>query len=171
MVANVAAGSFADRLRQAKAVARKNNRQIALAVGVHHVTVSDWLGGQLPQGDTIRKLSEFLGVSREWLEYGTGAAKAPFRVVAEAPAGYATRAKLPPRAYERVYQYVERMRAAEIPDDMIEEAERLMVDPLYSKINKRDIRERSEEDLITDIDAAWSWIREVVEREWGKQLR
>lgn len=81
------------------------------------------------------------------------------------------REKLPPRAYEKVYRYVEKLRNADIPEEMIDEAERLMVDPLYSKINKRDIRERSTEDLITDIDAAWSWIREVVEREWGKQLK
>lgn len=45
-----------------------------------------------------------------------------------------------------------------------------MMVPVYSKLNKRDVRERSEDDLITDIDAAWAWVREICEREWSITL-
>jgi transcriptional regulator with XRE-family HTH domain len=91
-------------------------------------------------------------------------------VVRETPAKYTTNPKLPPRAYARVYGYLERMRSAGVPEEMVDESERLMAVPVFSKLNKRDVRERSEDDLIMDIDAAWSWIVEVVKREWGIKL-
>lgn len=80
------------------------------------------------------------------------------------------RSRLPIKAYARVSRYLERLRKAGIPEEMIDECERLMAVPVFSKLNKRDVRERSEEDLITDIDAAWAWIREVIQREWGISL-
>lgn len=136
-------------------------------------------GEYAPSEGSLAELARIYGTTKQALRYGGAnyfgeegnGNRGDGPTARNDAAKYRGRAKLPPRAYERVYLYLEKLRAAEIPEEMIEESERLMIDPLFSKINKRDIRERSEEDLITDIDAAWSWIKEVVEREWGKTLK
>lgn len=162
-------------LKAARRAAGLTQEQAAERSGLSKQAISGQeRGAYAPTEANLAVLAALYHTTAAALRYGLASpAPAPYVAVREQPPGgqYRARTKLPPRAYERVYGYLERMRAAGIPDDMIEESERLMVDPLYSKLNKRDIRERSEEDLITDIDAAWSWIREVVEREWGKRLK
>ncbi|HWL41009.1 MAG TPA: helix-turn-helix transcriptional regulator [Gemmatimonadaceae bacterium] len=76
----------------------------------------------------------------------------------------ALRKRLRPVPYARVYEHIERMVAARCTIDQIEEAERLMIDGAYNKLNARDPRERSDEDMILDIDDAWDWIKEVLSR-------
>lgn len=164
--------AIGERIRAGREKMGITQRQLADEVGATEVSVSGWERGlSVPKQPNFGRLALLLGLSENELRYGSPPAP---RRVAETPSGhnYTTgRPKLPPRAYERVYNYVERLRTAGIPEDMIDEAERLMVEPLFSKFNKRDIRERTEEDHITDIDAAWSWIREVAEREWGKTIK
>lgn len=166
------AKAIGSRIRSARERAGLTQEALAERIQLSDVSVSAWERGIYTPGKAnLRRVAEVLNTTDYALRYG---AAQPPTGATETPLGRSNttgRSKLPPRAYARVWEYLERMRAAEIPEDMIEESERLMVDPLYSKINKRDIRERSEDDLITDIDAAWSWIREVVEREWGKPLR
>jgi transcriptional regulator with XRE-family HTH domain len=163
--------TLGDRIARAKKERGLRNGILAHAAGVHINTVSKWISGaQTPDAAALDAIAKELMVSTSWLLHGDETV-AGGNGSRSNQASRLSRTKLPPRAYERVYNYLEKMRAADLPADMIEESERLMVDPLYSKINKRDIRERSEEDLITDIDASWSWIREVVEREWGKRLK
>jgi hypothetical protein len=75
------------------------------------------------------------------------------------------RRRLSPRVYEVVHGYLERMQAAGCAPEQVDEAERVMVESSYSKLNARDPRERSEDEQIMDIDAAWDFIREVLRRQ------
>jgi hypothetical protein len=72
--------------------------------------------------------------------------------------------RLPPRAYEVVYSYTQKLERAGLKPEEIEEAERFLVDGAYNKINAREPGEKSEDDLILDIKAAWQFVREVVNR-------
>lgn len=76
--------------------------------------------------------------------------------------------RLPPRAYEVVLGYLQRMEAVGASPEQIDEAERLMVEGAYNKLHTRDARERTEDELIVDIDAAWDFITSVLRRE-GKR--
>jgi hypothetical protein len=76
--------------------------------------------------------------------------------------------RLPPRAYEVVLGYLQRMEAVGATPEQIDEAERLMVEGAYNKLHTRDARDRTEDELIVDIDAAWDFITSVLRRE-GKR--
>jgi hypothetical protein len=54
--------------------------------------------------------------------------------------------------------------------EQIDEAERLMIDGAYNKLNARDPRERTDKEMILDIDDAWDWIKEVLGRAGVKGL-
>lgn len=73
--------------------------------------------------------------------------------------------RLPPAAYAVVLEYLQRMERAGMSPDQIDEAERLMVDGAFNKINARDPRERSEEDVILDIRDAWDFVQKVAARD------
>lgn len=82
----------------------------------------------------------------------------------------ALRKRLRPKPYQRVYEHVAKMESAGCSIEQIEEAERVMIDGAYNKLNKRDARERTDAEMIMDIDAAWAFIKEVLEREGVKGL-
>lgn len=58
-----------------------DNQAIADACGVHVHTVSNWIGGQTPQGQPLLNLARFLRVSPDWLLKGVDA---PVQMVADA---------------------------------------------------------------------------------------
>jgi transcriptional regulator with XRE-family HTH domain len=80
------------------------------------------------------------------------------------------RRRLPPKPYARVYEHIDRMVAAGCSAEQTDEAERLMIDAAYNKINTRDVRDRSDDEMIVDIDDAWDWIKEVLGRAGIKGL-
>jgi len=45
---------------------------VAIRLGVSQGTVSAWVNGAIPQPRTARALADTLGVTTEWLLYGTG---------------------------------------------------------------------------------------------------
>lgn len=61
---------FADRLARLRRRRRASNEEIAEAAGVHPNTVSNWNGGQVPEGMALLRLARFFGVSPEWLLTG-----------------------------------------------------------------------------------------------------
>jgi hypothetical protein len=61
-------------------------------------------------------------------------------------------------------RYTQKLERAGLKPEEIEEAERFLVDGAYNKINAREPGEKSEDDLILDIKAAWQFVREVVNR-------
>jgi transcriptional regulator with XRE-family HTH domain len=86
-----------------------------------------------------------------------------YRVYSQLPAR-----RLPPKAYELVYDYTQKLAQAGLSADEMEEAERFLVDGAYNKLNAREPGEKSEDDLIMDIKAAWQFVREVVNRSGRK---
>jgi hypothetical protein len=58
---------FERRLAKAITASGKAKGELAAACGVALSTVSRWLGGTIPQTETLVKISRFLGVSETWL--------------------------------------------------------------------------------------------------------
>jgi len=68
----------------------------------------------------------------------------------------ALRNVLPPRAYDIAIGYCRRLAAAGLPREEVEEAERMLIDSEYAKLNRKLKREQSEDDMIRSIDATWA---------------
>ncbi|MFL5481121.1 MAG: helix-turn-helix domain-containing protein [Gemmatimonadaceae bacterium] len=152
--------SLGERLRRAKRGAKKSNKEIAKVAGVHPVTVSEWFRGQRPRDDTLEKVADFLGVDRNWLING----QRPPELSNDFTPSTNLRKRLRPAPYARVYEHIEKMQRAGCSVDQIELAERTMIDSAFNQLNKRDVRDRTDEDMIMDIDSAWQWIKEVLSR-------
>lgn len=71
-----------------------------------------------------------------------------------------TRPRLPPRAYQVVFDHCTTLEDAGVPEDLIEEARRLMSDDTFNTLNKGQADPRTETDWIKDIEAAWVFIRD-----------
>ncbi|MFM2481942.1 S24 family peptidase [Celerinatantimonas sp. YJH-8] len=60
-----------DRLKHCRSNAKLTQQQLAKAVGVSHVTISQWeRGDTTPKGSNLYKLAKVLDCSAEWLLYG-----------------------------------------------------------------------------------------------------
>lgn len=170
--AGSALGVFGQRVRKARRDKDWTQKDLANAIGLKaNDSVGAWeTRGVLPPEPTRRAVAAALGVPYEWL---TGA-DTVVRETDVAAAGegsyqyeyqYSVPARrLPPRAYEVVYSYTQKLERAGLKPEEIEEAERFLVDGAYNKINAREPGEKSEDDLILDIKAAWQFVREVVNR-------
>lgn len=177
-----------ERIRARQRVTRVTNEELAAAADVHVKTVSQWRHDrQTPTDDNLAAIAPLLDCTFFYLKHGREAEPAAgeepeplaapnsrirematregYRVY---PAGSGERLK--PRVYERVYSYIERMRKADCTPDQIDEAERLLFDSAFSKLNKSDLRIRTEDEQLLDIDAAWEWIRRTIREHEGKDL-
>ncbi len=167
--------TLGDRVRAGRQRARLTQGALAKKVGVHLVSVARWEANALaPDEPHLERLAAVFEVPVAWLRYGeTGSAAAPSELWPTAARSAddrrarstALRVRLPLAAYAEVLQYLERLDAAGVSDDVIDEAERLLVDFAYNKLNKRDPRHRTEAELITDIRAGWAFIHEVLTRQ------
>lgn len=169
--------ALGENLRRARRAADLTQQQAADKLGVTKQTISDQERGvSTPPEKSLGALAELYGTTPAELRYGTP----PATLLREPEASYlrseftpnpALRKRLRPGPYARVYQHIEQMVAAGCAIDQIEEAERLMIDGAYNKLNKRDARERTDAEMIMDIDAAWLFIKEVLEREGIRGLK
>lgn len=162
-------GVFGDRVRKARKAKDWTQKDLADAIGLKaEDSVGAWeTRGVVPPDPTRRAVAAVLGVTYEWI---TGADALMVRET-DVEAGGTTyyqsaipTRRLPPRAYEVVYEYTQKLERAGLKPDEIEEAERFLVDGAYNKINAREPGEKSEDDLILDIRAAWQFVREIVNR-------
>lgn len=127
------------------------------------MSVSNWERGiTTPEESRLALLAELYDIEPAALRYGEVTAPRERTRYVSNPA---LRRRLPAPAYAVVLDYLERMERAGCSEEQIDEAERVMVDGAYNKLNKRDFRERSEEDVITDIRAAWDFITYVLRKE------
>ena len=67
-----------------------------------------------------------------------------------------------PRVYAVAIGYCRRLAAVGLPVEDIEEAERLLIDEGYAKLNKRAKRVLTEDEQIEMIDATWRIMREAL---------
>jgi transcriptional regulator with XRE-family HTH domain len=61
---------FADRLSRLRRARPLSNQEIADACGINPNTVSNWRGGQKPEGMVLLKLAALFDVTPEWLLTG-----------------------------------------------------------------------------------------------------
>jgi transcriptional regulator with XRE-family HTH domain len=58
---------FADRLRSLRDDRGLNNLDLAKAVGLSHVSIGNFLNGQLPKSEHLLALADLFGVTTDWL--------------------------------------------------------------------------------------------------------
>lgn len=165
----MASETLGDRLRKAKKAKGASNGAVAEAAGVSEVTVSRWLNDRTkPDPDQLDRAAAFLGVTSAYLRRGEEVASAHVSGAAQLAATATTvrgrGVRLPPAAYERLWGYLERLRAAGADDEQLDEAERIMADPRYAKLNKRTGRELTDEDWVGFVDAGWAAVWEASTR-------
>lgn len=164
-------------MREARRQKDLTQKELGDLVGVTEDSVGAWeTRDVVPRDPVKRAVAAALGKTFEWLNGEPDAApesagtfrelavREGYRVYTQVPGK-----RLPPKAYELVYSYTKKLEAAGLDVAEIEEAERFLIDGAYNKLNARDPGQKSEEDLILDINAAWQFVRDVVRRS-GKKL-
>jgi transcriptional regulator with XRE-family HTH domain len=171
---------FGERLKALMEAKRLKNGDVAAAAGVDPVTVSQWRSGrQTPSLETVEKIAPLLGVDASDLYSGSERLRESLSAyVIDHDAGAAVALAvtspdpwepnpslvkaLPPRVYEIAIAYCRRLAAAGLPREEVEEAERLLIDEGYAKLNKRAKRVLTEDEQIELIDATWRIMREAL---------
>lgn len=164
------------RLAQARREAGLTQREAAAKVETSHTSLSAWENGAPISEAKLDALSVLYGKSKSSLRYGEQTnlsvrePDAYYQSAVPFTPNPALKNRLRPNPYARVYEHIAAMEAAGCSLEQIEEAERLMIVGAYNKLNARDPRERTDEEMILDIDDAWDWIREVLGRAGVKGL-
>lgn len=73
--------------------------------------------------------------------------------------------RVPPAAYQLVYEYCQRLEAAGVDEEVVEEARRLMSGETFNTLRKHTSDERDENGWIKDIQAAWAFIRDTLRQQ------
>jgi transcriptional regulator with XRE-family HTH domain len=77
---------FAERLRSLRDERRLTNLELGKAVGLSHVSIGNFLEGQLPKSEHLLALAKFFGVTTDWLVGHEPEAARP--ALRENPPGY-----------------------------------------------------------------------------------
>lgn len=70
--------------------------------------------------------------------------------------------RIPPRAYQVIYEHCQAMERAGVPEHMIDEARRLMSDETFNTMNLRTYVPRDEAGWLKGITAAWAFLADVL---------
>lgn len=149
-----------------------SQEQIADAVGVHRPTVSAWERGvNQPSPRNLEDIARALGTTTDSLlaegEFRYGKVDLPETVVRERTRSLPPR--VPPVAYQLVYDHCRTLVDAGVPEDLVEEARRLMSGETFNTLHAQMADERDERGWINDVQAAWAFIRQTLEAQ-GFQL-
>jgi len=187
--------SFADRLRVARerirtaSGGRLTQGDLATAVGVERNTVSRWENSGVRPKDpqVIRRLAEVLNVPMEYLfpaedNGGVAAPDDPSAAlrygrspVVDNPPRYpyttndALMQRLPPKAYEVIHAYVTRVEEAGGSQVQTDEAASVLLRAASTPLRSKLPSERVIDDVVADIDSAWTFVAAVLRRE-GKAV-
>lgn len=137
---------------------------VAERLGRTRVTVSNWERerGSLPSDEDLEALAALYQMSAADLRYSERGME-----VWDGGVNYTARAgatrRLPPRVREHVYSYLAKLEPL-ISEEEVDEVERTMVESTFNKLHVYDPRNRSEDDLIRDVDAAWEFVRYVMRK-------
>ncbi len=159
-------------IRLARRSANLSQGELADAVGVHRPTVSAWeREANTPTRANVEDVARALAMTVESLELLSeeiargevaGAPAPRRRSGGEKASIYSARSRprLPPRAYQAVFEHCITLEGAGVPEDLIDEARRLMSDDTFNTLNKGQTDSRTESDWMKDIEAAWVFIRD-----------
>jgi transcriptional regulator with XRE-family HTH domain len=168
---------LARNLKAAREAAGLTQEAAAAKSGFSKQAISGWeRGAYAPTEANLAVIAELYHTTVIDLRYGNPTVDDIRSQVSEQPVEPFTpnpslRKRLRPKPYARVYEHIEKLVSAGASLEQIEEAERLMIDGAYNKLNARDPRDRTDEEMILDIDDAWDWIKEVLGRAGVKGLR
>jgi transcriptional regulator with XRE-family HTH domain len=162
--------TLGERLKQAIRNKGWTQVQAARHFGISPVSLSRYVTDERDPGEELLdRMARELGVLTAYLRYGTRIyEQAPYPTgrmseASRTPYATATR-KLPSRVREHLYRYLDQLEQLSVPDEEVEEVERLMAESTFSKLHVHDARERTEDELIMDIDAAWDFVRYVMRK-------
>jgi transcriptional regulator with XRE-family HTH domain len=162
------AETFGSRLARLMDERGVTNAELADAVNVHEGTISYWRGGQLPRQRKRELVANFFGVPLSYLDHGIDSSSSgPSRVSEERPVGSWAKHRLPPAVYDFVYRCLIRMRDAGCSEEQIDWAERLLGEYSVAKLHADPRREKTVEEQLIDVEAAWKAVRESVQRHSG----
>lgn len=177
-------GSFADRLRASRQRLRTSDGRrwtqgdLAAAVGVERNTVSRWEnGGILPKDPAVlAALARNLKVTTDWLLDGfTPALRdgaepgSALKEGASSGRGYRpdslALAAFPAGAANLVRGYLRRLSRAGCSPDQLRGAESMLLAGATQQVGSRSFDERSDAEILADVDAAWDFVIQVLRRE------
>jgi transcriptional regulator with XRE-family HTH domain len=168
-------GIFGERVREARRRKDWSQKDLAEAIGLKaEDSVGAWeTRGVEPREPVKRAAATALGVPYEWLvgeaERIEVSQPAPSRIAEDRRFYNYTGKRLPPKAYDLVYSYIGKLEAAGFGPDEINEAEQFLLNGAFNKINAREPAEKSDDDFVLDIKAAWQFVRDVAAR-GGRKL-
>jgi transcriptional regulator with XRE-family HTH domain len=142
-----------------------SQKELAKAIGKHEQMITRYENGKASiPWPVLDQIAEALKTSPIELDMEVSrlrpmAVREQFRVYTRS-----SLRRLPQRAIMRVNEYLNKLEDLGLNADELDEAEQFLVNGAYNKINSREPGEKSEDDLILDIDAAWQFVRDVVNR-------
>ncbi len=147
---------------------------LAEAVGVHRQAVSGWERGlHVPTARNFEDIARALGTSVQSLRdgepptlYESKDLRRPARVregeVAPERATVRSAPRVPPAAYQLIYEYTTLLEDAGVPEIAIDEARRLMSGETFNTLNSGAIGVRDEAGWLKDVKAAWAFIKDTL---------
>jgi hypothetical protein len=139
------------------AIASSSLRAVAKEIGVAHSTLREFTREDSPRDP--------YGVGRRrLLAWGEARGVVPRRRVSEQGPGWAVSPapRIPPRAYQLVFEYCKLLDEAGVPEEQVEEARRLMGGETFNTLRKHMNDERTEDGWVKDVKAAWAFIKDTL---------
>lgn len=154
--------------------------ELADLLGGSRNTISNWERGiHDPPADAVAAVARVLKVSelsieslamtllqsaamerdRETSTSRVSESSPTFGTAIDRPTAARTAPRIPPRAYQLVYEYCGALESAGVPEEQIEEARRLMSGETFNTLRKHMADERDEEGWVKDVKAAWLFIK------------
>lgn len=131
---------------------------------MHRPAVSNWERGvHEPTARNLEDIARALGISAKQLRDGAHPSRTDrggMRERASSDHNARVPVRIPPRAYQLVYEHCQTLEQAGVEEDVIEEARRLMSGETFNTLRKHMADERTEEGWLKDVSAAWAFIRE-----------
>lgn len=130
---------------------------------MHRPSVSAWERGvHAPSDGNLEDVARALSMTVDALRDMSASEGGRVREGAHAP--YAARpiSRVPPRAYQLIYEYCGSLEQAGVPEEQIDEARRLMSGETFNTLRKHMLDERTEEGWVKDVKAAWAFIKDTL---------
>lgn len=146
-------------LKRAREMAGLEQTDVAEQLGIAVSTLSRWENGAPVKSSQLERLARLYGMTfSELMEYmSLGQISVSRGTYSTWTPNPSLVGKIAQRVYDAAISYCRRLAAVGLPPEDIEEAERLLIEPIYAKLAKRKL-EFTEADQIEMLDATWKAI-------------